>query len=227
MKSLAKLLISISIFGIVFGFLNLFLFQTTFGVIEVGESSTSNTFHLKKGFYSINAIGENQAWGFSSGEVSLVSTDGSSTPPPVSISFSFDGEASISTVMVASITIEEEGDYYFRYDEYQSNTVGTVKIALQQSTTAGLLGIDELTFIVYSVGFLTISIIISAILSFSSRDRAAAPNYTPEYNPIREQGDFVFDDSSSYSKKTRMVTCPLCGTRSDGLFCEKCGTNLR
>lgn len=227
MKLLPKLLIVVSILGIIFGFLNLFLLQTTLGSINIAESSISNTFHLKKGGYSLNAIGENYAWGFSSGEFSLIPVGGSSDPLTFSMSFSFDGESTISTIMITSITIEEEGDYYFRYAESQSNTVGTVKIALQQSFISGVFGIHEFLFILYSGGLLIFSIIISAILSIFFRDRAGAPDYTQEYEPGRDQEDFIFDTSSSYSKRSREITCPLCGTISDGLFCEKCGTNLR
>ncbi|MFW9778215.1 MAG: hypothetical protein ACFFE8_05110 [Candidatus Heimdallarchaeota archaeon] len=227
MRSLPKLLIGISIFGMVFGFLNLFLFQTTFGVLDIDQSSISTTFHLKEGYYSINAVGENQAFGFSSGELSLLSIDGSGAFSPISISFSFDGESSFSAIMLASVKIEKEGDYYLQYNEFQSNTIGMVKITLQQSFIAGLFGITEFTFVFYSTGVLISSIILATIWSFSSRDRSVPPDYPSEPVQREDRGDFVFDDSPSYPKSSRLIECPLCGTRSDGLFCEKCGTNLR
>ncbi|MFW9856554.1 MAG: hypothetical protein ACFFFG_15995 [Candidatus Thorarchaeota archaeon] len=227
MRSLPKLLIGISIFGMIFGFLNLFLFQTTFGVLDIGQSSISPTFHLKEGYYSINAVGENHVYGFSSGEIILISIDGSGTVSPIFISFSFDGESTFSVVMLTSVRIEKEGDYYLQYDEFQSDRIGTVKITLQQSFIAGLFGITELTFVFYSTGVLISSIILAIIWAVTSRDRSIPSDDPLEHVSGRDPGDFVFDDSPSYPKSSRWVICPLCGTRSDGLFCEKCGTNLR
>jgi hypothetical protein len=237
-KILSKILIIVGILGLVLAIVSMFFFQTTYGEIDFNRSDVSDVFHLKRGKkYSLNAIGTNWAFGFIDGELSLYTSQGSLISR-WSVYFSFDGDSETTIIPLTHISVSVSGNYYLEFEDSGSGAYSNnIKISVQESLVQTIFGIDDFSLLFIGIIILLFGIIwnglsgrISAFFGTKSEvmNQEAEPpqRYENDIESHSFESNDIVEITSEPEIKYGKHFCPLCGAKSDGNFCEECGTQL-
>lgn len=226
MKPLAKISISITsaiaIIGLivtVIGFVGLVILPTTIVSVDTSYNSFSPVFTMdSEKIYVFNLVGIGHADGYSSGWVILYS--GSEEIYEFYVYYSFDGDADFSSSPIGFYTPPKTADnYFFTYEAEYDVVYGSVSLKLQESLLQSALNINDFWILTLGPFF----IVAGAISAMMIRRMSRKERHTGIIDEDREEIGRQEELESTY----RMFPCPSCGLRTDGNFCEECGTELR
>ena len=107
---------------------------------------------------------------------------------------------------------------------------GTFKVTLQESFVQSILGITDEALLILGISIILFGIFFIGLSNYLQR---ITKPISTQKEVVRERfkppEEFQDETINNYKilGKSKDILCHVCGNKSDGFYCEECGTQLK